>query len=316
MRKKLITFALPCYNEEFNVAPAYESLRRVAKKHPRYAFEYVFVDNRSLDRTREEITKLAKKDKNVVGVYLSRNFGPEGSIQAGLDTARGDAVIIYESDMQDPPEVIHQFINKWEAGFDAVVGVRTKIEDNAVMTFFRKTFYKVFKSISNIEVPVNAGSFALIDRKVLKAINALPEKYRFHRGLRAWVGFKTDYVTYERRARTRGKSSYTLYDYFHHAERSFFGFSYLPLDLIVYFGFVLVGISFLSFLYAIGYYMVYQQIIEDHIMILLGLLFFGGIQMLAISTVGKYIQVIVEETKSRPMYLIEEITNKRIRNKQ
>ena len=209
MRKKLITFALPCYNEELNVAPAYEALQRVAKKHPAYEFEYVFVDNRSLDRTREEITKLAKKDKHVVGVYLSRNFGPEGSIQAGLDTAHGDAVIVYESDMQDPPEVIHQFIKRWEHGFDAVVGVRTKIEDNMVMTFFRKTFYKIFKSISNIEVPVNAGSFALIDRKVLRAINTLPEKYRFHRGLRAWVGFKTDYVTYERRARTRGKSSYT-----------------------------------------------------------------------------------------------------------
>lgn len=304
--KKTISIGIICFNEEPNVAPAYKELKKVTDTKRSYNFEFIFVDNGSTDNTKQEIRKLAQKDKQVIGVFLSRNFGPESSAQASLEFASGDAFIMYEGDMQDPPILILDFIKEWEKGFDVVVGVREKLEDSSFMTFIRKTYYRVLRTISNIEVPINAGSFGLLDKKVINAIKSMPEKYRFFRGLRAWVGFKTSYVTYGRRRRQRGKSSYNFLGYLSHAERSFFGFSYLPLDVIVYTGFFLVFISFISamvllLLFFFGYS------IKESTLILFLIMLFGGIQLLALSIIGKYIQVIVEETKGRPPYIVEEV---------
>ncbi len=306
-RKKTISIGVICFNEALNISPAYQSLNDIALINPKYNYEFIFVDNGSKDNTREEIRKITQKDKKVVGVFLSRNFGPEASSQAALDYATGDAYVFYEGDMQDPPDIILDFIRQWEKGFDVVVGIRTKIEDNFFMAIIRKSYYKVFKAISNIEVPVNAGSFGLIDKKVMDAIRQIPEKYRFFRGLRAWVGFKTAYVYYHRRKRQRGKSSYNFLGYLHHAERSFFGFSYLPLDVMVYTGFFIVFVSFLT---GIAYFLsqiILIQPINQTILIIFSVIFFGGIQLLALSIIGKYIQVIVEETKNRPVYIVEEV---------
>jgi len=173
----------------------------------------------------------------------------------------------------------------------------------------RKNFYKLFKRISDIDIPVNAVGTGLLDRKALNILRQLPEKYRFFRGLRAWIGFKTAYVYYNRRKRQLGKSSYRIFDYFKHAERGLFGFSYLVLDLMVYAGFILV---FLSFLFIIGYLMLfflYGNPIKGAVTILVAIVFFGGIQLLAISIIGKYIQVITEETKNRPIYIVDETIN-------
>ena len=309
--KKTISFGIPCFNEELNVVPAYRELKRVIAGTNKYNFEFIFVDNGSTDNTKEEIKKIAIKDKRVIGVFLSRNFGPEASQQAALDHTNGDAFIMYEGDMQDPPDIILKFIKKWENGYDLVVGIRNKIDDNFLMTLIRRFYYKIFQAISNVEVPVNAGSFGLIDRKAADAIKKMSEKYRFFRGLRAWVGFKTAYITYERQRRQRGKSSYNLLGYIKHAERSFFGFSYLPLDIIVYAGIFMVAVSF-SFIVS---YLVWTffngKYIDGSVAILLSIIFLGGVQLLAISIIGKYIQVIVEETKARPVYVIDEIINKK-----
>lgn len=305
--KKHISIGVICYNEEPNVAFAYQELVEVTNKNKNYNYDFIFVDNGSTDNTREEIRKITRKDKRVAGVFLSRNFGNEASVQASLDYAKGDAYICYEGDLQDPAKVILDFIKEWEKGFDVVVGVRTKIADSFFMTKVRKWYYRIFRSISNIEVPVDAGSFALIDKKVMDAIKNLPEKHRFNRGLRAWVGFKTTFVYYHRRPRLRGKSSYSLLGYMHHAEKSFYGFSYFPLDIIVYSGLIIV---FLSFLFIISYLfslILFNQKIEISKLILLSIVLFGGIQLLALSIIGKYIQVIVEETKARPVYIVEEV---------
>src|SRR3989344_4917672 len=219
-RKKVISICIPCYNEDENVVPAYQELIRVTTPLKRHAFEFVFADNCSTDKTREKIRRLAKKDKRVVGIFLSRNFGAEASGEAAMDYATGDAVVIYHCDMQDPADSIPVFIKKWEEGYDSVVGTYTKTEDIFPMGLVRKLFYRFFKAMSNIEVPVNAGAFCLMDRKILDALKKFPEKFRFFRGLRAWVGFKTAYVPYARKRRERGTSSYTLFDYFKHAERS------------------------------------------------------------------------------------------------
>lgn len=310
MTKKTISFVVPCFNEEENVDFVWKELSGVMRTLGSYDYEMIFVDNGSFDKTRERVERLSKKDKKVVGVFLSRNFGPEASTHAGLDYSRGDATIIYEADLQDPPNLIPTFIEKWREGYDIVVGVRTKIEDNFIMTMMRKSFYRILKSISDIDIPVNSGSYGLIDKRALNAIQSLPEKYRMFRGLRAWVGFKTCFVKYHRKKRERGESYYNFFRYVKHAERSFFGFSYLPLDIMIYCGFMLVFLSFLFIVFYLLFFLLFGNPIKGAVTILVSIVFFGGVQLLALSIVGKYVQVIVEETKARPVYLVDKIVRR------
>jgi len=304
-----VSICIPCFNEEKNVAWAYEVIKKIINKDKKNDYEFIFVDNGSGDRTRLEIEKLVKKDKKVKGVFLSRNFGPEASGQAAIDNSLGDAVILLPCDLQEPPEMIPKLIEKWNDGYDLVLGQYQGTTDSIFMTFMRKYFYKLFGRISNIDVPINVTGFGLISRKVVEAMRSLPEKYRFGRGLMMWVGFKKAYILYERRERKNGKSSYNFFDYLHHSERGIFGFSYLPLDLIVYIGLI---ITLLSFLFIIGYLftvLVFGNPINASIPIMLAVVFFGGLNLMALSIIGKYIQVIVEETKNRPVYIIDKKIN-------
>ncbi|MEK7495061.1 MAG: glycosyltransferase family 2 protein [Patescibacteria group bacterium] len=293
--KKKISIVVPCFNEEANIETTYKKIELILKKLLSYDFEYIIVDNGSTDKTKEIIKRLIKRDKRIKGIFLSRNFGPEASAAACYKFAIGDAVIALPADLQDPPELILKFVKKWEQGYDVVIGIYNKTEDDLFTKFLRKFFYFFFKKISNIDVPVNASGVGLLDRKVVDALNSLPEKYRFFRGLRAWIGFKTATVNYERRKRQRGVSSYNLINYFKHAERGIFGFSYLIMDMMFYFG---MGISLISLLFLVVKFSLYSLII-----------FIGSILLLSISIIGKYIQVIVEETKDRPMYIVEETVN-------
>lgn len=306
---KKISICVPCYNEEENIVFAYESIKKAVDKIKKYDFEILFVDNGSTDQTRKLITKIAKKDRKIKGIFLSRNFGPEGSGVSAIYNATGDAVIGIAADLQDPPELIPELIKKWEKGADLVLGVYKKNNDTLIMGFIRKVFYKIIKLISSIDFPENTTGFGLFDKKVILALKNLPEKFRFTRGLLAWVGFKRSYIYYQKRKREFGKSSYNFFQYVKDAERGIFGFSYLILDLMVYGGFVLV---FFAFLFILGYLytvIVIGNPINASIPLMLAIVFFGGIQLLAISIIGKYIQVIVEETKNRPMYIIEDTIN-------
>jgi len=314
--KKKITIGIPTYNEEQNIERIYKKIETIIKKYKHYNFEYIFVDNHSIDKTKILIKNLIKKDKRIKGIFLSRNFGPEASLSALIDYSLGDVFIGIPCDLQDPPELILKFIKKWNEGYNIVIGVYKKSEDNFITSILRKSFYSVFKKISNIEVPINASGVGLLDRRALDALKSLPEKFRFFRGLRSWIGFKTAHVYYERNKRQHGKSSYRIFDYFKHAERGLFGFSYLVLDLMAYFSFLLV---ILSFLFIIGYLFtvfVFGNPIQASIPLMLTIVFFGGIQLLAISIIGKYIQVIVEETKARPMYIVDEVINLEIKNQK
>lgn len=304
-----ISVCIPCFNEEDNVGLLYIEIKKIIDGDKTYDYEFIFIDNGSEDRTREEIEKLIKKDKRVKGMFLSRNFGPEASAQAGLDSSSGQAVILLPCDLQDPPELIPKFIKKWEEGYDIVLGQYKGTIDSPFMTMVRKWFYKVFKRISNIEVPINITGFGLMSRNVVNALKELPEKYRFGRGLTMWVGFKKTFISYHRRERKNGKSSYSFFDYLHHSERGIFGFSYLPLDLMVYFGSL---ITLLSFLFIIGYLVTvffFGNPINASIPIMLAVVFFGGLNLMALSIIGKYVQVVVEETKGRPTYIIEKKLN-------
>ncbi len=309
MAKQLISIGIPCFNEELNVQSAYDSLKTETTKIKKYNFEYIFVDNGSLDKTRNKIMDLAKKDKQVRGIFLSRNFGPEATPQAALDYAKGDAFILFEGDLQDPPELIPKFIKKWEEGYQEVLGSWTRVKGNIVGTFMRKIFYEVFSKISNTDMQMNAGSYGLIDKKVIDALKQLPEKYRFYRGLRSWVGFKTTYLSYERQERMRGKTSYHFLDYIKHAERGLFGFSYLVLDVILYGGLMVIFTSFVGILWYLFSVFGNGNRVNTSIPIMLAVVFFAGVQLLAIGIIGKYIHIVMEEAKGRPVYIVDKVIN-------
>lgn len=308
---KNITIGIPCFNEEKNVLEMYEETKKIIDKIKNYKFNFLFVDNGSLDKTREKINILVNKDKSVKGVFLSRNFGPEASGQAVYDFCEdeSDALITLPCDLQDPPSLIPRFIEQWENKHDLVFAQYKKTQDSRFMTFCRKSFYSLFKKISNIDVPVNVSGFGLFDKKVVKAIKSLPEKFRFGRGLSIWVGFKKTFITYERVERKRGKSSYSIFDYIKHSERGVFGFSYLPLDAMVYLGFIITVLSFLFIIIYLGTVFIFGNPIKASITLMLAVVFFGGVNLLALSIIGKYIQVIMEETKNRPVYIVDEKIN-------
>lgn len=308
---KNITIGIPCFNEEKNVLEMYKETKKIVDKIKNYKFNFLFVDNGSLDKTREKISILVKKDKNVRGVFLSRNFGPEASGQAVYDFCEdgSDALITLPCDLQDPPSLIPRLIEQWGNKYDLVLAQYEKTEDSRLMTFFRKSFYSLFKKISNIDVPINVSGFGLFDKKIVEAIKSLPEKFRFGRGLSIWVGFKRTFVSYERVNRKRGKSSYSIFDYIKHSERGVFGFSYLPLDIMVYLGFIITVLSFLFIIAYLTTVFIFGNPIKASITLMLAVVFFGGINLLALSIIGKYIQVIMEETKNRPVYIVDEKLN-------
>jgi len=185
--KKTITIGIPCFNEEKNIIKTYQKILKMVSDNNKYFFKFIIVDNGSTDNTKALIRNLAMTNKNVLGIFLSRDFGPEASVQALIDHASGDAFIGIPADLQDPPKLIPKFIKKWEQGNNIVIGIYTNSVDDFFTFFLRKAFYRLFKKISNIVVPINASGVGLLDKKALNALRMLPEKYRFFRGLRSWI---------------------------------------------------------------------------------------------------------------------------------
>ena len=312
--KKILSVVVPTFNEEDNIEYAYREITKVLKTIPKYDYEIIFVDNYSTDKSRDIIKSLVKKDKKITAIFMSRNFTSEYSSHAAMKQAIGDMLTIVDCDLQDHPKIIPKFIKKWEEGYLVVVGVRNVINDTFLMEFIRKLFYVIFKKMANIEMPLNAGTFCLLDRKALDVIVNLPERNRFFRGLRAWIGFKTIYLEYERKERKFGKTKNTFFDYIRDAQRGLLGFSFIPLNLMTTFGFFLTAVSFTFTLGYLFWVIVFGNPIKASIPIILSIFFFGGIQMLGISIIGKYIQIMFEEVKSRPSYVIEEILNNHKKN--
>lgn len=312
--KKIISIVVPVFNEENNILFAYKRIIKIFLKSSRYDYEILFVDNCSTDNSKKLIRKLTDQDNKVTGIFMSRNFTSEYSSYAAMKHAIGDAIVVLDCDLQDPPELIPVFSREWEKGYDIVIGIRNKINDTFITAIFRKLFYLIFKRIAHIEMPLNAGSFCLLNRHAMDAINNLPEKNRFFRGLRAWVGFKVAHVRYERQVRKYGKSKNTFFDYLRDAQRGLLDFSFVPLNLMTSFGFLLVIVSFLFIFAYLITVIFFGNPIKASIPILITVFFFGGIQLLAISVVGKYVQIIFEEVKSRPPYIIDTIVNDHRKN--
>jgi len=273
-------------------------------------YEIIFVNDGSPDNTNEILEKITSEDHHVIAIEHSRNFGSQAALISGSSIATGDAVIWLEGDLQDTPETIPQFYEKWKQGYEVIYGVRDKREGNQFLIWFYRQFYKVFKKMSNINIPLNAGDFSFLDKKVITHILALPEKEQFLRGLRAWVGFKQTGVHYFRPERMFGVSTNNWRKNIWWAKKGIFSFSFVPLEIMSYAGLLLTLISFVAIIAQVIAKIMLPNIPHGLTSIIVLVLFFGGINLLGLSILGEYLGKILEESKGRPKYIRKSIRYK------
>jgi polyisoprenyl-phosphate glycosyltransferase len=302
-KEKKISAILACYKDEQSIPVLYERLTTVFQESS-YDYEIIFVNDCSPCRDEALIYQLCQKDNHVIGISHSRNFGSQSAFISGMEIASGDAVVVMDGDGQDPPEIIKDFILKWEEGFDIVYGRRIKRKAPFYMQVLYKWFYRLFRNISDIDIPVDAGDFSLIDRKAVKYLLKFPEKDIFFRGLRAWIGFKQVGVPYIRPERLFGHTTNSFLKNIWWAKKGIFSFSTKPLHYIQVIGVIVFMITLgLSIFYLLKYFITPQhgaRGIPTIIFLVLGL---GGVQLISISVLGDYIGKIIEEVKNRPKFI-------------
>ena len=270
-------------------------------------WEFVMVDDGSSDGSTEKILKLQSKDEKVRAVIFARNFGHQIAVTAGLDTSKGEAVIIIDADLQDPPEVILDLIQKWKEGYEVVYAVRSKREGESWFKLFTASaFYRIIQRITDVNIPTDTGDFRLLDRKVVQVMNGMREKHRFLRGMSVWVGFRQTGVEYEREERFAGETKYPLKKMIRFASDAITGFSYFPLQLAMYLGFIAAGISIVSIPVVIVLRVTGSQAFFGQATTLIAVLFLGGVQLISLGLLGEYVGRLYDEAKDRPLYIVRE----------
>lgn len=306
MRKKKISAIIACYKD----APAISIMHKRLTKTFRQLginYEIIFVNDGSPDNSEEILKKLVKKDPHVIGVNHSRNFSSQMAFTSGMDIANGDAIVFLDGDLQDPPEIIKEFYKKWIEGYDVVYGVRVKREASLLMAFFYKLFYRIFHKMSYVKMPLDAGDFSLIDRKVVNVLKQFPERDRFLRGLRAWVGFNQTGIPYIRPERMFGKTTNNFLKNFQWATKGILSFSYVPLQLMTLLSLLVFFIALIGMVVQIIFRLLLPNTPAGITTVLIVVLFIGAIQLLGISILGEYIGKIFEEVKQRPKYVVKSI---------
>lgn len=297
----------PIYNEAGNLPELYRRIAAALEKTGE-SWELILVDDGSQDGSVKLIRDYALQDEHVRPVIFARNFGHQLAVTAGLDYSRGEAVVIIDSDLQDPPEVILDLIEKWREGYEVVYAVRAEREGE---TWFKKftasIFYRMINRITSVPIPVDTGDFRLMDRKVVNVLNSMRERHRFIRGMSVWVGFKQTGVQYRRAARTAGETKYPLRKMMKFASDAITGFSYLPLQLATYLGFVSASLSILAIPIVIGLRLWgSQEPLLGQATTLIAVLFLGGVQLISLGILGEYIGRLYDEAKGRPLYVVRE----------
>lgn len=310
MNPKTISLIIPTYNESENILDMYSRILRIFGALT-YSYEIIFIDNCSTDASEKILSNLAKKDKKVKVILMSRNFGsPQPSFIAGLNNCKGEAAVLLHGDIQDPPELIPDFIKKWEDGYDVVYGTREIRKGYSwLMNFFYRSFYYLLNKIAYIQIPLNAGEFSLIDRQVIDELNKMDEYDYYLRCLRAFAGFKQIGIPYIRDARVRGKSTETFWSGLWWAKTIIVNFSFKPLAFISQLAFLIVVASFLSIIFFLIYYFFNPSSPRGIPTLFVLILFLGGIQLLALSVISEYLSKIFLEVKRRPRYIIKKIIN-------
>jgi len=309
-QKKKISAIIACYKDTHAIPIMHERLTKTFKKI-NANYEIIFVNDGSPDDTELVLNNLVKKDAHIIAINQARNFGSQMAFTCGMDNASGDAVVFLDGDLQDPPEIIEKFYQKWLEGYDVVYGIRTKREAPVLMTIAYKLFYRIFHKLSYIRIPLDAGDFSLIDRKVVEVLKQFPERDRFLRGLRAWVGFKQTGIPYVRPDRQFGRSTNNFLKNFRWATKGIFSFTYVPLELMTILSLLVFFIALLGIIFQIAVRLLFPHATPNGVTtILIVVLFFGAIQLLGISILGEYIGKIFEEVKQRPKYVTKSILRK------
>lgn len=313
-KKPFLSAIIACYKDEQAILFMYRRLTEVFQKLG-VRYEIIFVNDGSPDNSENVITEIVKKDTHVVGINHARNFSSQMAFTSGLEIATGNAVILLDGDLQDPPEMIPKLYARWRQGFDVVYGVRTNREASMFMNVMYKLFYRLFHQLSYIRIPLDAGDFSLMDRRVVDALLQLPERDRFLRGLRAWVGFRQTGVEYKRPERMFGTTTNSLIKNFHWATKGIFSFSFVPLEMMTILSLITFVVSLAAIVFQIVVRLLVPSTPKGITTVLIVILFFGAIQMLGISILGEYIAKIFEEVKQRPKFIRKSIIRHGVKKK-
>jgi glycosyltransferase involved in cell wall biosynthesis len=304
-----LSAVIACYRDAPAVPQMYE---RLVATFTRLGVDYeiIFVNDCSPDDAATVLAELAARDPKVSVINHSRNFGSQSAFTSGLRVATGDAVALLDGDLQDPPEIIESFYRKWLEGYDVIYGVRVRRETTRFLRVSYKAFYRLFRAASYVPMPLDAGDFSLLDRRVVTALNSLPENNRFIRGLRAWVGFAQTGVEYERPERPFGESTNSLRKNLGWARKAIFSFSYIPIDLITVLALVTCAASLVLAVVLVAVRIADPTAVPSGFTTLIVLiLFIGGIQLLCLSIIGSYLAHMYDEIKRRPSYIVESVLN-------
>jgi dolichol-phosphate mannosyltransferase len=304
--KPVLTVLAPVYNEKDSLPELYRRINEVMSSQPD-PWELVLVDDGSTDGSTDLMRELSKQDVRVRPVIFARNFGHQIAVSAGMAYSRGEAVVIIDADLQDPPEVILELVAKWREGYQVVFAQRTEREgESAFKLLTASLFYQLIYRITDIKIPMNTGDFRLLDRKVVDLMNSMPEHNRFLRGMSAWVGFRQVGVPYKRAARFAGTSKYPLKKMINLALNAVTGFSYLPLQLANWVGFIALAASLLLLIAILILRIVGSAWLAGQAVWLILGLFLGGVQLICLGILGEYIGRIYDEVRGRPLYVVSE----------
>ena len=305
--RALLSVVVPCFDEEAVVPETHRRLAAVLGEVPDLGLEFVYVDDGSRDATLESLRQIQNGDSRVRVIALSRNFGHQIAVSAGLAEAGGDAVAVIDADLQDPPEVLLRMLEHWRDGADVVYGVRSAREgETALKRWTASAFYRLLGRLADVSIPLDTGDFRLMDRRAVDVLLAMPERDRFVRGMVAWIGFRQEPVRYRRAARAAGETKYPVGKMLRLAADSILSFSLVPLRLAIWLGFLAAGLALLGIVYAFVVRLATDAWVPGWALTFIGIVFLGGVQLLLIGVLGEYIGRIYGEVKRRPLYLVKE----------
>jgi len=308
---KKVSVVIPMYYEEEVANECYTRMKNVLSKLDNYSHEIIFVNDGSKDKTLEILTKISEEDKCVKVLSFSRNFGHQAAVTAGIKFVTGDAILIIDADLQDPPELLPEMLKLWEEGNEIIYGKRkSRKGESKFKLLTAKMFYNTLNALSDVDIPKDTGDFRLVDRKVIDVVNTLPEHNKFLRGLFSWVGFEQYAFEYERQERFAGKTKYPLKKMLKLAGDGIISFSTKPLKILGGLGILAIFISFLILIYAlVSYIFNLNNLTAGWTSLMVAITFFSGVQLLSIWIISEYIGRIYDETKQRPQYIIKEKIN-------